>query len=142
MDVTHIFESLRGTELQQENFHENMSFETYMEEYQKRIGTDDKLKELMRIKETEDMVDSVNLETILTTNFVAAKEIIDQMTIAKRIAMLEDLSKYRIQLYDSFSRYGEKGVPRDEQLSAEDFRILLGRVKHLEIIQNWLYGIV
>lgn len=142
MDVTHIFESLRGTELQREDFHENMSFETYMEEYQKRIGTDDKLKELMRIKETEDMVDSVNLETILTTNFVAAKEIIDQMTIAKRIAMLEDLSKYRIQLYDSFSRYGEKGVPRDEQLSAEDFRMLLGRVKHLEIIQNWLYGIV
>ena len=142
MDVTHIFESLRGTELQQEDFHENMSFETYMEEYQKRIGTDDKLKELMRIKETEDMVDSVNLETILTTNFVTAKEIIDQMTIAKRIAMLEDLSKYRIQLYDSFSRYGEKGVPRDEQLSAEDFRMLLGRVKHLEIIQNWLYGIV
>ena len=142
MDVTHIFESLRGTELQREDFHENMSLETYMEEYQKRIGTDDKLKELMRIKETEDMVDSVNLETILTTNFVAAKEIIDQMTIAKRIAMLEDLSKYRIQLYDSFSRYGEKGVPRDEQLSAEDFRMLLGRVKHLEIIQNWLYGIV
>lgn len=142
MNVAHTFESLRGTELQREDFHENMSFEAYMEEYQKRIGTDDKLKELMRIKETEDMVDSINLETILTTNFMAAKEVIDQMTIAKRIAMLEDLSKYRIQLYDSFSRYGEKGVPRDEQLSAEDFRMLLGRVKHLEIIQNWLYGIV
>ena len=142
MNVAHTFESLRGTELQRNDFHENMSFEAYMEEYQKRIGTDDKLKELMRIKETEDMVDSINLETILTTNFMAAKEVIDQMTIAKRIAMLEDLSKYRIQLYDSFSRYGEKGVPRDEQLSAEDFRMLLGRVKHLEIIQNWLYGIV
>lgn len=142
MNVAHTFESLRGTELQRDDFHENMSFEAYMEEYQKRIGTDDKLKELMRIKETEDMVDSINLETILTINFMAAKEVIDQMTIAKRIAMLEDLSKYRIQLYDSFSRYGEKGVPRDEQLSAEDFRMLLGRVKHLEIIQNWLYGIV
>lgn len=142
MNVTTIFESMRGTELQRDDFHENMSWDEYMQEYEKRIGEDDKLKELMRIKKTEEMVDSVTLETIMTSNFMSAKEIIDQMTIAKRIAILNDLSEYRIQLYDSFSRYGEKGVPRDEQLSAEDFRMLLGRVKHLEILQNWLYGIV
>lgn len=142
MNVTSIFESLKGTELQRDDFHENMSWDEYMQEYEKRIGEDDKLKELMRIKKTEEMVDSITLETIMSTNFVSAKEIIDQMTIAKRIAILNDLSEYRIQLYDSFSRYGEKGVPRDEQLSAEDFRMLLGRVKHLEILQNWLYGIV
>lgn len=142
MNVTTIFESLKGTELQRDDFHENMSWDEYMQEYEKRIGEDDKLKELMRIKKTEEMVDSITLETIMTSNFMSAKEIIDQMTIAKRIAILNDLSEYRIQLYDSFSRYGEKGVPRDEQLSAEDFRMLLGRVKHLEILQNWLYGIV
>lgn len=142
MNVTTIFESMRGTELQRDDFHENMSWDEYMQEYEKRIGEDDKLKELMRIKKTEEMVDSITLETIMASNFMSAKEIIDQMTIAKRIAILNDLSEYRIQLYDSFSRYGEKGVPRDEQLSAEDFRMLLGRVKHLEILQNWLYGIV
>ena len=142
MNVKETFESLRGTELQREDFHEDMSWDTYMEEYQKLIGQDDKLKELMMIKKTEDMVDSITLETIMNSNFMAAKEVIDQMTIAKRIAILEDLSKYRLQLYDSFSRYGEKGVPRDEQLSAEDFRMLMGRIKHLEILQNWLYGIV
>ena len=142
MNVKETFESLRGTELQREDFHEDMSWDTYMEEYQKLIGQDDKLKELMMIKKTEDMVDSITLETIMNSNFMAAKEVIDQMTIAKRIAILEDLSKYRLQLYDSFSRYGEKGVPRDEQLSSEDFRMLLGRIKHMEILQNWLYGIV
>lgn len=142
MNVKTTFESLKGTGLQQEEFHEDMSWDEYMQEYQQYIGQDDKLKELMQIKKTEEMVDSVTLETIMASNFQRAKEIIDQMTIAKRIAILEDLSKYRSQLYDSFSRYGGKGIPRDEQLSATDFRMLLGRVKHLEILQNWLYGIV
>lgn len=142
MNVKETFESLKGTELQRDDFHDNMTMDEYWDKYQKLIHEDTELKELMRIKETENMVDSVTLETLVTTNFMAAKEVIDQMTIAKRIAILEDLSKYRLQLYDNFSRFGEKGVPRDEQLSAEDFRILLGRIKHLEILQNWLYGIV
>ena len=142
MDVTTIFESLRGTELQREDFHENMTWDEYIQEYEKCIDDDDKLKELMRIKKTEELVDSATLETIMSSNFTSAKETIDQMTIAKRIAILNDLSEYRAQLYDSFSRFGGKGIPRDEQLSAKDFRTLLGRVKHLEILQNWLYGIV
>ena len=121
MDVRTTFEGFRGTGLQQEEFHENMSWDEYMQEYERRVGQDDKLKELMQIKKTEEMVDSVTLETIMSTNFMAAKEVIDQMTIAKRIAILSDLTKYRDQLYDSFSRYGEKGVPRDEQLSAERY---------------------
>ena len=142
MDVRQTFESFKGTGLQQESFHENMSWDEYMEEYQKYTSEDPKLKELLYIKKKEDRVDSVTLESIITSNFQSAKETIEQMTIAKRIAILEDLSKYRDQLYDNFSRYGEPGVPRDEQLSANDFRALLGRVKHLEILQNWLYGIV
>lgn len=142
MDVTAIFESLKGTGLQQEEFHENMSWDSYLEEYQKLIDQDDKLKELMLIKKQEEAIEEVTLERILSTNFVDAKAAIDQMTIAKRIQMLDELSKYRDQLYDSFSRYGEPGVPREEQLSSADFRALLGRVKHLEIVQNWLYGII
>lgn len=142
MNVRQTFESFKDTGLQQSEFHENMSWDQYMEEYQKYTKEDSKLKELMQIKQQEELVDAVTLDTIMKSNFFAAKEIIDQMTIAKRIAILEDLSKYREQLYDSFSRYGTPGVPRDEQLSASDFRVLIGRVKHLEILQNWLYGIM
>ena len=108
MDVTTIFESLRGTELQREDFHENMTWDEYIQEYEKCIDDDDKLKELMRIKKTEELVDSATLETIMSSNFTSAKETIDQMTIAKRIAILNDLSEYRAQLYDSFSRFGGK----------------------------------
>ncbi len=34
-----------------------------------------------------------------------------------------------------------EGIDKDEQLSPESFRALLGKIKHIEIIQNWLYGI-
>ena len=142
MDVVAMFNSLKGTGLQQEEFHENMSWDSYMEDCQKLIDQDDKPKELMLIKKQEEAIEEITLERILSTNFVDAKEAIDQMTIPKRIKMLDELSKYRDQLYDGFSRYGEPGVPREEQLSAAEFRALLGRVKHLEILQNWLYGIV
>ena len=64
------------------------------------------------------------------------------MTIAKRISILDELAKYRDFLYDTVGDYGRQGIPLEEQLSANDFRALVGRIKHLEILQNWLYGIV
>ena len=58
-DVATIFNSLEGTGLQQDDFHENMSMEEYWTKYQQLAKEDDKLKELMRIKETEDLVESI-----------------------------------------------------------------------------------
>lgn len=142
MNSKEIFESLQGTGLQQDTFHENMTWDEYLKEYEQCVNEDEKLKQLMSLKKKEDAIEEVTLDKIMSSNFQKAKEIIDQMTIAKRIEILDELAVYRGHLYDAFGRYGKQGIPREEQLSANDFRVLMGRVKHLEILQNWLYGIV
>lgn len=136
------FEQLQGTELQRSDFHENMTWDDYVTELSLVASDDKKLKHLIRAKEREDNIDQVTLDKIMSSNFLVAKDIIDQMTIAKRITMLEEVHTYRDYLYNSLGRYGGEGLSKDEQLSPADFRMILGRVKHLEILLNWLYGIV
>lgn len=142
MNVKITFDSLKNTGLQQEEFHENLSWDEYVSELSRLSKEDNKLKELICRKKTEEMIDEVTLETIITSNFMTAKNAIDQMTIAKRIALLEEAHEYRDYLYQSASRYGMEGIPKEEQLSAAHFRSILGRIKHLEILINWLYGIM
>lgn len=142
MNIRSTFESLKGTELQQESFHENLEWDDFVAEMQKLSSDDPALKKLILRKKTEDMIDGLTFDDILTSNFTNAKEAIDQMTISKRIDMLEELHTYRDALYESVGNYGAEGIPRDEQLSPNDFRVLIGRIKHVEILMNMLYGIV
>lgn len=141
-EYKNILNDLQGTELQQEDFHTDFTWDNYVAELDQCAGDDKKLKRLIHMKEQEDMVNEVKLEKIMSSNFMSAKEIIDQMTIVKRIALLDEVYNYREFLYESISRYGMEGIPKDEQLTASDFRLLMGRIKHLEILQNWLFGIV
>lgn len=143
MDIQEMFTQLGDLGIQQESFHEDMGWDEYIAETNRLMRADDqgKLKELLRMKNEEDMVNDVTLESIMRTNFMSAKEVIGKMTIAKRIKILEELDTYKSYLYESLNRFGAEGIPKEEQLSATDFRALLGRIKHLEILQNWLFGI-
>lgn len=143
MDIQEMFTQLGDLGIQQESFHEDMGWDEYIAETNRLMQADDqgKLKKLLRMKNEEDMVNDVTLESIMRTNFMNAKEVIGKMTIAKRIKILEELDTYKSYLYESLNRFGAEGVPKEEQLSATDFRALLGRIKHLEILQNWLFGI-
>lgn len=133
---------LQGTELQQETFHQDFTWDQYVAELDRCVDDDKKLKQLIRMKGQEDMVNDVSLDKIMSSNFTTAKEIIEQMTIAKRIKMLDEVYTYREYLYENIGRYGMEGLSKEEQLTANEFRILMGRIKHLEILQNWLFGIV
>lgn len=136
-----IFRSLEGTELQQDNFHEDMSWDEYVQATAELADDDKALKELLRMKQEEDLVNEVTLQTIMSANFTNAKQTIDKMTIMKRIQILEELDEYKSYLYNSVGTWGQPGIPKEEQLSATAFRAILGRIKHLEILQGWLFGI-
>jgi hypothetical protein len=137
-----ILNDLQGTELQQESFHNDLTWDQYVAELDHCVEDDKKLKQLIRMKDQEELVNDVTLERIMSSNFMSAKEVIEQMTIAKRIKMLDEVYTYREFLYENISRYGMEGLSKDEQLTANEFRLLMGRIKHLEILQNWLFGIV
>lgn len=136
-----IFRSLEGTELQQDTFHEDMSWDEYVQATAELADDDQALKDLLKMKQEEDMVNEVTLQAIMSTNFTNAKQTIDKMTIMKRIQMLEELDEYKTYLYDSAGTWGQPGIPKEEQLSTTAFRAILGRIKHLEILQGWLFGI-
>lgn len=140
--VKEMMQELYDKELRQESFHENMTWDEYVAELAAAKDDDKALKAIIAFKKHEEAIDGITLTEIMSIQFMEAKKRIDQMTLAKRIALLEDVHAYRDQLYEGVDRYGKEGLSKDEQLSASDFRILMGRIKHLEILQGWLYGII
>ena len=125
--------------IDQKFFEDNIS----EEEFNELLEMDDaELIHLQDIGENHmpEYVEKLSFDDLLKLPFDEAKYTVDAFSMEKRIAILQELTERRTYYYSQTSRFGE-GVPKDEQLSPEAFRSLLGKIKHLEIIQNWLYGI-
>lgn len=142
MNNSELIKDLQSKGLSQETFYEAMSWDEFVKEQARLVEDDKALKALLILKKEEESMAEVSLEQVLTSSFQAAKDTIDKMTLAKRIEMLDDLDKYRDYLYEQVNRYGAQGLSKDEQLKASEFRVIMGRIKHMEIIQNWLFGII
>ena len=150
MNNSELIKDLQSKGLSQETFYEAMSWDEFVKEQERLVEDDKALKALLVLKKEEECVAEVSLEQVLTSSFQTAKDTIDkmtlakriEMTLAKRIEMLDDLDKYRDYLYEQVNRYGAQGLSKDEQLKASEFRVIMGRIKHMEIIQNWLFGII
>lgn len=142
MNNSELIKDLQSKGLSQETFYEAMSWDEFVKEQERLVEDDKALKALLVLKKEEENVAEVSLEQVLTSSFQTAKDTIDKMTLAKRIEMLDDLDKYRDYLYEQVNRYGAQGLSKDEQLKASEFRVIMGRIKHMEIIQNWLFGII
>lgn len=142
MNNSELIKDLQSKGLSQETFYEAMSWDEFVKEQERLVEDDKALKTLLVLKKEEECVAEVSLEQVLTSSFQTAKDTIDKMTLAKRIEMLDDLDKYRDYLYEQVNRYGAQGLSKDEQLKASEFRVIMGRIKHMEIIQNWLFGII
>lgn len=142
MNNSELIKDLQSKGLSQETFYEAMSWDEFVKEQARLVEDDKALKALLILKKEEESVAEVSLEQVLTSSFQTAKDTIDKMTLAKRIEMLDDLDKYRDYLYEQVNRYGAQGLSKDEQLKAPEFRVIMGRIKHMEIIQNWLFGII
>lgn len=142
MNNSELIKDLQSKGLSQETFYEAMSWDEFVKEQARLVEDDKALKALLILKKEEESVAEVSLEQVLTSSFQTAKDTIDKMTLAKRIEMLDDLDKYRDYLYEQVNRYGAQGLSKDEQLKASEFHVIMGRIKHMEIIQNWLFGII
>lgn len=142
MNNSELIKDLQSKGLSQETFYEAMSWDEFVKEQARLVEDDKALKALLILKKEEESVAEVSLEQVLTSSFQTAKDTIDKMALAKRIEMLDDLDKYRDYLYEQVNRYGAQGLSKDEQLKASEFRVIMGRIKHMEIIQNWLFGII
>lgn len=127
------------------NFNEltQLGLSTFGEEYAEYATEQhaEAMATLWDMDATPKHVADLTLEDLLKQPFDVAHKYINQFTMVKRINMLNKLTDYRNHLYNETGKFGAEGLPKEEQLSAKNFRSLLGKIKHLEILQNWLYGI-
>lgn len=91
---------------------------------------------------TTDGEKITDAETLLKMPFNQALRTVNELSMKNRLDILTETDKLRTHYYNALGNYGGEGIPRDEQLSPEEFRSLLGKIKHIEIVQNWLYGII
>lgn len=111
-----------------------------VEEFEDNLARDTaELTRLLELVGDDDYVKSMKFDELVKLPFTEAQKTIERMDMAKRIAMLDNLTTLRKFYYEETRRYC--GVSKDELISASEFRSLLGKIKHLEILQNWLYGI-
>ena len=123
-----------------EKFFENNVSE---EEFNALLEMDD--AELIHLQDIGDKdmsiyIEKMTLDDLLKLPFTEAQKAVESFSMEKRIKILDELSQRRLHYYDQTTRFGE-GVPKEEQLSPEMFRSLISKIKHIEIVQNWLYGI-
>lgn len=92
-------------------------------------------------QEDEEVIANITLDDLMKMPFDKSKKSIDKFSLAKRIQVLSELDARRSYLYSCASRYGIGSPHNPDFVSAKDWRIIMGRIKHLEILQAWLYGI-
>lgn len=129
-----LFADLSQTALWSDEMRDNWN--TYLQS-----RTSEGIQDMLSIDSTSEDINNLNVSDLMRAPFPKAKGYIDQFTMAKRIQVLEDLDTHRTYLYDQASEYGAEGIPKEEALSVNDWKIIMGKIKHLEILQAWLYGI-
>ena len=92
------------------------------------------LTQLLELVDDNDYVKNMKFDELVKLPFEEAQKTIERMEMAKRIAMLDELTTLRKFYYEETKRYC--GVSKDELISASEFRSLLSKIKHLEILQN------
>lgn len=140
-EIHSIWKQVISSGLMDEKFFESNISE---EEFNALLENDD--SELIHLQQAGSTtmsayVEKMTLDDLLKLPFNDARKVIGSFSMEKRIKMLDALTTRRNFYYGETSRFAEH-VPKDEQLSPEQFRSLLSKIKHIEIVQNWLYGII
>lgn len=138
-EIQNIWKQVVSLGLMDEKFFENNVSE---EEFNALLEMDEELIHLQDIgdKDMSIYIEEMTLDDLLKLPFTEAQKAVESFSMEKRIKILDELSQRRLYYYDQTVKFGE-GVPKEEQLSPEMFRSLISKIKHIEIVQNWLYGI-
>jgi hypothetical protein len=112
-----------------------------MEEYEQSVLKESEREMLMLLDFTvsDNFTESLTFDQLSKCTFDRAHEFINKMTLPKRIHILHELDKHLLHVYETTKGYNDQGFGKS--LSPNIFYSLMGKIKHLEILQSWLYGI-
>jgi hypothetical protein len=110
-------------------------FELYEAQLQK---SEAELNQILNLN-LDKHAESITFEQVCSITFIKAKDIIFKMSVKKRIDVLKVLDYNLDHLYKMAADYGEPDV--EVPITPKVYLALMGRIKHLEILMQWLYGI-
>ena len=90
--------------------------------------------------ELNQFIEEIAFAELIKISFNKVKGLIEKMTLKKRIKMLSELDDRLVFLYQETKGYNDALFGK-AKYGPKEFQKIMGKIKHLEIIQTWLYGI-
>lgn len=114
----------------------NIDFDTF-----NALITNDRaeLEDLLSKQWDDVEIETMQLDDLLKMPFNQAKQVITNFSMKNRLRLLQDLNKRKEHYYVQTSRFC--GVSKEDLITATEFRSILGKIKHMEVLMNWFYGI-
>lgn len=110
------------------------------EEYEKELkDSAQELRTIIDSTELDNVAKNITMDKLTKLSFNTAHQVIQRLNIPTRIRLLNDLDKRLLSLYTATKHYNDKMF--GESMPPKDFLTIMGKIKHLEILQSWLYGI-
>lgn len=103
------------------------------------INNTEEIEELLFRCSDNDYIASLTFEELNKMPFLAAKKVIFNFSMLKRLQMLEVVKTKREYLDTMISYYGMESPP--VRIMPSEFRLMVSKLKHMEILLGWLYGI-
>lgn len=110
------------------------------EEYEKELkDSAQELKTIIDSTELDNVAKNITMDELAKLSFNTAHQVIQRLNIPTRIRLLNDLDKRLLSLYTATKHYNDAMFGKS--MPPKDFLTIMGKIKHLEILQSWLYGI-
>jgi len=112
-----------------------------MKEYARALEeSQQEVLSLFEENEATKWADIISFDELTRLSFSKAHTIIKNISFKKRLKLLSQLDYHLVCLYEETKKYKDLIAGKSE-LTPKDFMRIMAKIKHLEILQSWLYGI-
>lgn len=109
-----------------------------MVDYSNRTS-EEELEAMFAMTKIERRAEELPFDDLMRLSFDTAHKVINNVSFKRRLQLLEELDYKLVHLYDATKAYN--GQVFGKSMAPKVFQRIMGNIKHLEIIQNWLFGI-
>lgn len=112
-----------------------------MKEYARALEeSQQEVLSLFEETEATKWADIISFDELMRLSFSKAHAVIKNISFKKRLKLLSQLDHHLVCLYEETKKYKDS-VTEESKLTSKDFMRIMAKIKHLEILQSWLYGI-
>jgi hypothetical protein len=102
-------------------------------------ASEKELEMILDLNKIEEWAESITFDQLTKLTFDKAHRAIGKISMKNRIKLLNELDRRLVYLYECTKGYND--IMFGKSMPPKDFFSIMGKIKHLEIIQNWLFGI-